>query len=238
MTTKPPATGESDKAGLYGGIVLGLSAIAALIVANSPLGPHYEALLRTTGEVRIGSIGLSKTVDHWINDGLMAVFFLLVGLEIKREVSRASCRALRRWPAGDRRGGRHGRAGADLCRGQLERARRFGLGHPGRHRHRLLARRAGLLGTRAGCAQDVPAALAIVDDLGAIVIIAIFYTGDLSSLALALAALGIAVLAVLNLPACADRRPICSAGCYLGVGAEIGRACHAGRRRRRLSRCR
>ena len=82
MTARVPA---SDNTGLYGGVVLGLSAIAALIVANSPLGPDYEALLRTTGEVRIGSIGLSKTVDHWINDGLMAVFFLLVGLEIKRE---------------------------------------------------------------------------------------------------------------------------------------------------------
>jgi Na+/H+ antiporter NhaA len=65
--------------------VPGLAAIAALIVANSPPGPHYETLLRTAGEVRIGSIGLSKTVDHWINDGLMAIFFLLVGLEIKRE---------------------------------------------------------------------------------------------------------------------------------------------------------
>ena len=83
MTARVPA---SDNTGLYGGVVLGLSAIAALIVANSPLGPDYEALLRTTGEVRIGSIGLSKTVDHWINDGLMAVFFLLVGLEIKREL--------------------------------------------------------------------------------------------------------------------------------------------------------
>ena len=61
MTAKAPATGVSEKAGLYGGLVLGLSAIAALIVANSPFGPDYEALLRTTGEVRIGSIGLSKT---------------------------------------------------------------------------------------------------------------------------------------------------------------------------------
>ena len=85
MTVKVPTSDGPDNQGLYGGIVLGLAAIAALIVANSPLGPHYDALLRTTGEVRIGSIGLSKTIDHWINDGLMAVFFLLVGLEIKRE---------------------------------------------------------------------------------------------------------------------------------------------------------
>ena len=70
MTVKVPTSDGPDNQGLYGGIVLGLAAIAALIVANSPLGPHYDALLRTTGEVRIGSIGLSKTIDHWINDGL------------------------------------------------------------------------------------------------------------------------------------------------------------------------
>lgn len=73
-----------DNTDLYGGIALGIAAAAALIVANSPLGSQYQALLHTTGEVRIGSIGLSKTLEHWINDGLMAVFFLLVGLEILR----------------------------------------------------------------------------------------------------------------------------------------------------------
>ena len=85
MTARVSASDDPGSTGLYGGVVLGLSAIAALVVANSSFGPAYEALLRTTGEVRIGSIGLSKTIDHWINDGLMAVFFLLVGLEIKRE---------------------------------------------------------------------------------------------------------------------------------------------------------
>jgi NhaA family Na+:H+ antiporter len=62
MTADTSSSDGSDNTGLYGGVVLGLAAIAALVVANSPLGPHYEALLRTTGEVRIGSIGLSKTV--------------------------------------------------------------------------------------------------------------------------------------------------------------------------------
>ena len=50
MTVKVPTSDGPDNQGLYGGIVLGLAAIAALIVANSPLGPHYDALLRTTGE--------------------------------------------------------------------------------------------------------------------------------------------------------------------------------------------
>ena len=75
----------SENTDLYGGIVLGVATIAALVVANSPLGHQYEALLHSTGEVRIGSIGLAKSLEHWINDGLMAIFFLLIGLEIKRE---------------------------------------------------------------------------------------------------------------------------------------------------------
>ena len=73
----------SDNTDLYGGIVLAVATIAALVVANSPLGPQYEALLQTTGEVRIGPMGLNKNLEHWINDGLMAVF--CAGLEIKRE---------------------------------------------------------------------------------------------------------------------------------------------------------
>ena len=69
---------DSGNADLYGGIILGIATIAALIVANSPLASQYGALLEATGEVRIGALGLSKSLEHWINDGLMAIFFLLV----------------------------------------------------------------------------------------------------------------------------------------------------------------
>jgi Na+/H+ antiporter NhaA len=71
---------------LYGGLALGAATVVALILANSPVASQYEDLLQATGEIRMGSLALSKTLEHWINDGLMAVFFLLVGLEIKREV--------------------------------------------------------------------------------------------------------------------------------------------------------
>ena len=81
-----PVSQTADNAELYGGIALGIATLAVLIVANSPLGPQYRALFDTTAEIRIGSVGLSKSLEHWINDGLMAIFFLLVGLEIKREV--------------------------------------------------------------------------------------------------------------------------------------------------------
>jgi Na+:H+ antiporter, NhaA family len=77
---------HDSKTDLYGGVVLGVATLAALILANSPLSSQYEALLQATGEIRIGSLALSKTLEHWINDGLMAIFFLLMALEIKREV--------------------------------------------------------------------------------------------------------------------------------------------------------
>jgi Na+:H+ antiporter, NhaA family len=79
------AAPNNDNSDLYGGLILCAATVAALIVANSPLGPQYTALLELKGEIKIGTIGLSKTLEHWINDGLMAIFFLLVGLEIKRE---------------------------------------------------------------------------------------------------------------------------------------------------------
>src|ERR1700681_1821031 len=81
---------NTDQADLFGGVALGIATLAALVIANSPLGPQYSALIQTTAEIRIGSIGLSKSLEHWINDGLMAIFFLLVGLEIKREVIEGS----------------------------------------------------------------------------------------------------------------------------------------------------
>ena len=193
---------RSDNTGLYGGIVLGLSAIAALIVANSPLGPDYEALLRTTGEVRIGSIGLSKTVDHWINDGLMAVFFLLVGLEIKREaiegpLSSAKQAALPVIAA----------FGGFVTPAAIFAAVNWGDAHALRGWAIPAATDiAFALGVCAMLGRKVPAslkiflmALAIIDDLMAIIVIAIFYTADLSVTALALGGLGVAALAVLNL---------------------------------------
>jgi len=202
MTVKLPASSETDNVGLYGGAVLGLAAVAALIVANSPFGPHYEALLRTTGEVRIGSIGLSKTVDHWINDGLMAIFFLLVGLEIKREAIEGPLSSVKQaaLPVIAAFGG-------FVTPAAIFAAVNWGDAHALRGWAIPAATDiAFAMGVCAMLGRKVPAslkvflmALAIIDDLMAIVVIAIFYTADLSVTALAFGGLGVVVLAILNL---------------------------------------
>src|SRR5687768_8368733 len=69
-----------------GGIVLLLSTIAALIIVNSALNSVYEDILNTYLDVKLGAFQIRLTILHWINDGLMSVFFFLIGLEIKREV--------------------------------------------------------------------------------------------------------------------------------------------------------
>ena len=191
----------SDNADLYGGIVLGVATIAALIVANSPLGHQYEALLQATGEVRIGSIGLSKSLEHWINDGLMAIFFLLIGLEIKREAVEGALASARKaaLPVIAAIGGFIVPAAlyAAVNWGDTQALRGWAVP--------AATDIAFALGVCAMLGRAVPAslktfllALAIIDDLMAIIVIAIFYTADLSVTALALGGMGIAALIVLN----------------------------------------
>jgi Na+:H+ antiporter, NhaA family len=202
MTVEAPTSDSSDNMGIYGGVALGLSAIAALVVANSPLGADYEALLRMTGEVRIGSIGLTKTIDHWINDGLMAVFFLLVGLEIKREVMEGALASAKQaaLPVIAAFGGFVTPAAIFAAVNWQDAEALRGWAIP------AATDIAFALGVCAMLGRKVPAslkafllALAIIDDLMAIIVIAIFYTSDLSVLALALGGLGVAALALLNL---------------------------------------
>ena len=69
-----------------GGILLMVAAILAMILANSPLSSYYELLIDTPVHIRIGSLEIAKPLLLWINDGFMTLFFLLVGLELKREV--------------------------------------------------------------------------------------------------------------------------------------------------------
>jgi NhaA family Na+:H+ antiporter len=193
---------KTDQADLYGGIVLGIATLAALLIANSPLGPQYSALIQETAEIRIGSIGLSKSLEHWINDGLMAIFFLLVGLEIKREVIEGSLAGVKKaaLPVVAAIGGFVVPTlfYAALNWGDSQALRGWAVP--------AATDIAFAIGICALLGRAVPTslkmfllALAIIDDLMAIIVIAVFYTEDLSAVALLLGGIGVAGLVVLNL---------------------------------------
>ncbi|MEH3108138.1 MAG: Na+/H+ antiporter NhaA [Sphingomonas fennica] len=173
------------------GLVLMATAIVALLIANSPLGPAYRAILHA--EVGPFSIG------HWINDGLMTVFFLLVGLEIKREVldGQLSTRSRRILPGIAAAGGMAVPALIYLAinRGPTS----VGWAIPAATDIAFALGVIALLGPRVPASLRVfLAALAILDDLGAVAIIAMFYTASLSLPDLLGAIVVIGILAALN----------------------------------------
>ncbi|MDH5628914.1 MAG: Na+/H+ antiporter NhaA, partial [Gammaproteobacteria bacterium] len=85
QTTREPFISSFFKLESAGGILLFFASIVAILLANSPLNHYYELLLSTQVEIRVGNLEIAKPLLLWINDGLMAVFFFLVGLELKRE---------------------------------------------------------------------------------------------------------------------------------------------------------
>jgi NhaA family Na+:H+ antiporter len=175
------------------GLVLMAAAASALMAANSPWAGSYTAFFETPV--------LSMSLLHWINDGLMAVFFFLVGLEIKREVvgGELSTRAKAALPVLAAAGGMIGPAviytvinwnnPADLRGWAIPTATdiAFALG--------IIA----LLGSRVPTALKIfLTALAVIDDLGAIMIIALFYTADISMVALGIAVVCVIAMVLLN----------------------------------------
>ncbi len=176
-----------------GGIVLMLSALAALIVANSPLLPTY------TGVLHSSFWGMS--LEHWVNDALMAVFFLLVGLEIKREMqvgelAKWSQRAL---PGFAALGGMIVPALIYAWVNRNSAETLAGWAIPAATDIAFALRVLSLLGSRVPISLKVfLSALAILDDLGAVAIIAVFYTSGLDVAMLAASAAVIAVLFIMN----------------------------------------
>jgi Na+:H+ antiporter, NhaA family len=183
------------------GIVLMIAAALAMIIANSPLDHWYTAFLDMPVEIKVGAFELAKPMFLWINDGLMAVFFLLVGLELKREVLEGHLASLSQasLPAVAAVGGMLVPAAFFAWVNWGDEAAMRGVAIPTATDIAFALGVLSLLGNR------VPAVLkafllgvAIFDDLGAIIVIAIFYTADLSVTSLVLAAICIAGLAILN----------------------------------------
>ena len=203
-----------------GGIVLFGAAVLAMIAANSPLESLYAYFLDTPVELRVGALKIAKPLFLWVNDGLMAVFFFLVGLELKREFLEGELSrpanvmlpaigavggivvpvAIFAWLNADNAAAMRGwaiPAATDIA---------FALG--------ILT----LLGTRVPVALKVfLVSLAIFDDLGAIVIIAVFYSADISSTALVAAAICLSVLAFMSWRGVASISPYILVGIVMWI---------------------
>lgn len=205
-----------------GGAVLLVAAVAALVVANAGLGPSYESLWTSGLKIGAGDIAIEEDLRHWVNDGLMALFFFVVGMEIKRELVSGQLRSFRRaaLPAIAALGGMIVPAaiymvvnlGTDEFRG---------WGIP------MATDIAFAVGLLAVFSSRVPVALktfllalAIVDDLGAIAVIAVFYSEDIDPVAIA------AALALLAAGAVLLRRGVSSPWPFVLVGLPLWVAVH------------
>jgi Na+:H+ antiporter, NhaA family len=184
-----------------GGLVLMATALLALVIANTPLSIYYKQLLDLPLEIRIGSFNIAKPLLLWINDGLMAVFFFLVGMELKREIIEGDLSSLRHVSL----------PGFAALGGMMLPAAfyaMFNWGDPAAMRGWAIPAATDIafaLGVLTLLGKRVPSALktfllsvAIFDDLGAIIVIALFYTTGLSIVSLVVAAILILVLAGLN----------------------------------------
>ncbi|OIO72635.1 MAG: Na+/H+ antiporter NhaA [Zetaproteobacteria bacterium CG_4_9_14_3_um_filter_49_83] len=183
------------------GLLLIAATILALLLSNSLLSSVYQSILHLPVEIRVGSLHLDKSLYHWVNDGLMAVFFLLIGLEVKMEMLEGHLSSMRQiaLPGIAALGGMLVPAAIYLL---------FNAGHPIAVNGWAIPTATdiafalailSLLGSRVPASIKVfLMALAIMDDLGAIVIIALFYTTELSTLSISVAGVSLLALILLN----------------------------------------
>jgi NhaA family Na+:H+ antiporter len=198
-----------------GGVLLIGAAALALIMSNTALDRFYGALLDTPVVVQFGALAIDKPLLLWINDGLMAIFFFLVGLEIKRELLDGELSSWQKasLPAVAALGGMVAPAVIYVAMNRGDAVALHGWAIPTATDIAFAVGVLALLGDRVPLALKVfLLALAILDDLGAIIIIALFYTEHLSLFSLSIAAIGAAGLFVLN------RRGVMRIAPYLLIG--------------------
>jgi len=204
-----------------GGVALACAAIVALIVSNSStLGPLYRQFIDLRGELRIADdwLVLSKPLLLWVNDLWMAVFFFLVGLEIKREVLAGELASVRQasLPAAAALGGMVVPALIYVALNHADAVALRGWAIPTATDIAFALGILMLLGPRVPASLKIfLTAVAIIDDLGAIVVIALFYTAQLSPLMLLAAGGGIVLLFLLN------RAKVMHIGPYVVIGLVI-----------------
>jgi NhaA family Na+:H+ antiporter len=201
-----------------GGILLIAAAVLAMVCANSPLASLYDGFREMPVQLRVGELNLAKPLLLWINDGLMAIFFLLVALEIKREVlsGQLSSRAQLIQPLLCAVAGVAFPALIYAAINRDDPVAMQGWAIPAATDIAFALGILSLLGSRAPVAMKLLlSTIAVIDDLAAIIIIALFYTSDLSAVALISAGIAIAMMVVLN------RRGVRSLTPYLLLGAVV-----------------
>lgn len=198
------------------GLLLMFAALVAIVCANSPLQSLYALFLDVPVEIRVGPLEIAKPLLLWINDGLMAVFFFLVGLELKRELVEGELSERKKvvLPGVGAIGGMLVPAAIYAYFNSADPVAMQGWAIPAATDIAFALGVLALLGSRVPTSIKIfLTSLAIFDDIGAIIIIAIFYTSKISVPALGIAAACIIVLLQLN------RRNTTSKSPYLLVGA-------------------
>jgi len=200
------------------GILLIFITIIALILQNSPLSQAYSGFLYAPVEIRFGAFEIAKPLLLWVNDGLMAVFFFLIGLEVKREVLEGHLSSLSQiaLPGIAAIGGMVVPALVYIAFNQGESFAMKGWAIPTATDIAFALGVLSLLGNRVPVSLKIfLLALAIIDDLGAIIIIALFYTTDLSTLSIIIASVSLVALFIMN------RMGVASKAAYILLGIVL-----------------
>lgn len=218
MPNQPGLVSRFFKMEAAGGLMLMGAAVIAMILANTPLTYVYELVLATPVEVRFGALEIAKPLLLWINDGLMAIFFFLVGLELKRELMEGELKDKRNiiLPGVGAIGGMAVPALIYLYFNIDDPQAVNGWAIPAATDIAFALGVLSLLGSRVPVSLKIfLTSLAIFDDVGAIIIIAIFYTVEISTISLIVVACCVPVLALLNSSGVVKKTP------YLIVGLVV-----------------
>ena len=197
------------------GILLIFVTILALLLQNSFMSTFYTSFLHTPVEIRFGDLQIAKPLLLWVNDGLMAVFFFLIGLEVKREVKEGHLSSLSQitLPGIAAVGGMVVPALVFIAFNRGDDFSMNGWAIPTATDIAFALGILSLLGNRVPLSLKLfLMALAIIDDLGAIVIIALFYTSELSTMSITIAAIALLILFIMN------RMDVAIKSAYIVVG--------------------
>lgn len=201
-----------------GGILIVSAAFLAILLANSPFYSLYKMLIDTPVSIKIGALEIAKPLLLWVNDGLMAIFFFLVGIELKREILEGELSNIRKivLPGLGAVGGMVGPAAIYIILNIDDPIALKGWAIPAATDIAFALGLLSLLGSKVPASlKAFLTSLAIFDDIGAILIIAFFYTSKISFIALIIAAVCILILFLFN------KGSVINKSLYIAVGVVM-----------------